>query len=318
MSGSEPTVIDTHVHVWVPDYIPPALRMSWAEVAAYRKRGGVRSPDEIYPRVSQEIVDPNAEHVLAAMELAGVSKSIIMGVDYGPEDWAATRVPVGTIMRRYDEICRNSGGRLTFAAGVDPRRPDAASLARGYLASDACRGIKFYPPAGFRAYEEVCEPLYEALIETDKAAVFHTAAVRGKLAWRNGWPIYLADVQARHPELRIVLAHAGYSCWWDECVALAASHARTYLELSLWQDEALTPNSGFQQMLERAIRLCGSDRILFASDTMYGERLKGADRWKDWVAYFRALPEATEGRVSEDDVHNMLFCNAEEAFFSKS
>jgi predicted TIM-barrel fold metal-dependent hydrolase len=292
--------------------------MSWAEGAAYRKAGTLRDPDAVYPRVSQEIRDPDGTHLVAAMDIAGVAKSVIMGVDYGPDEWAATRAPVRSIMRRYDEICRASEGRLTYAAGVDPRRPDAAQLAREYLASDVCRGIKFYPPAGFRAYDEVCEPLYQALLETDKVAVFHTAPVRGRLAWRNSWPIYLGDVQARHPGLRIVLAHSGFSCWWDECVALAASHPRTYMELSLWQDEARADRAAFTAMLERAIRLCGSDRILFASDTMYGETLKGADRWGEWVEYFEALPAATDERVSTDDVERMLWRNAEEAFFGVS
>ena len=319
MTGTAPDgapVLDPHVHVWEPDFLPAALRMSWAEASAYRKEHGP-PPEEVYPRVSRNIADPRAVHLSAAMDVAGVSRSIILGVDYGPEDWATARTPAHQVMQRYDEICRTSDGRLAYAAGVDPRRPDAVLLAREYLSGDSCRGIKFYPPAGFQADDPACEPLYQALAETGKTAVFHTAYTRGRLTWRNAWPMHIADVQARHPDLTIVLAHAGFPCWWDECVALAASHARTYLELSLWQDEALVPNSTFLPMLERAIRLCGVDRILFASDTMYGERLKGADDWRRWVQYFRDLPAATDGRISPADVDNILSHNAHRAYFTK-
>jgi predicted TIM-barrel fold metal-dependent hydrolase len=310
------TVIDPHVHVWLPEYIPPALRMSWAQGAATRRAG--RSADDIYPRVSQDIRDPDGAHLLSAMESAGVAQAVIMGVDYGPETWAKTSVPVAQIMRRYDEICCASDGRLFYAVGIDPRRPDAVATAREHLARDTCRGIKFYPPAGFRASDESCHALYEVLEDTDKAAVFHTAAVRGRLLWRNAWPVYLADVQARHPALRIVLAHAGAPCWWDECLALAANHGRTYLELSLWDRDARSGDYDFAAMLRRAVRMCGSDRILFASDTMYGEQMRGVDDWKAWIDYFRQLPETSGGALSENDVENMLSRNATEVFFGGS
>lgn len=130
--------------------------------------------------------------------------------------------------------------------------------------------------------------------------------------------MYIANVQARHPDLTIVLAHAGFPCWLDECVALAASHGRTYLEVSLWQEEALAPYSPFLPMLERAVRLCGADRILFASDTMYGGRLKGADEWGQWVRYFRDLPTATTGRISADAVADILEHNAQRAYFHRA
>lgn len=318
MTLSETPVIDTHVHVWQPEYIPSALRMSWAEAASYRRPGPGRSPDEIYRRVSQDIRDPDAAHLVAAMDIAGVAQSVILGVDYGPDAWAATRTPARTVMQRYDEICRQSGGRFSFAAGVHPARPGALLDARNYLASDMCRGIKFYPPAGFRADEPMCEPVYGALIETDKAAIFHTASVRGLLNWANAQPLNIVAVQARHPEMKIVLAHGGFPCWWDECVALAASHPRTYIEVSLWQEEALTAPGTFLPMLERAIRLCGADRILFASDTMYGSKKKGADNWKRWVEFFRTLPLQTDGRISETDVANMIYHNARDVFFGAS
>jgi predicted TIM-barrel fold metal-dependent hydrolase len=308
-------IVDAHVHVWSPEYIPSGLRMSWAEAAVLRKGKPASSADEVYPRVSQDIVDPDAVHLRSAMDLAGIDRSVILGVDYGPEDWARPQVPSSAVMVRYDELCRQSEGRLSYAAGLDPRRAGAATRAREYLASDVCRGIKFYPPAGFRANDSVCDPVYQALVEAEKTAVFHTAAVRGRLMWSNAWPIHIADVQARFPDLRIVLAHAGYSAWWDECVALAASHPRTYLELSLWDREAAGDSQAFVAMLERAMRIAGSDRIIFASDTMYGEQLKGVDALTAWVQFFLDLPEISNGRISMRTVEDILRRNAEEAFF---
>ena len=289
--------------------------MSWAENAAYRRPGPGRTPDALYQRVSRDIVDPQAAHVIGAMDVAGVSQALILGVDYGPEKWADTRTPASKVMTHYDELCRRSQGRLHFAAGVHPHRRDAAALARDYLSSDVCRGVKLYPPAGFTADDPACEGIYEALLESGKTAIFHTAYGKGLLKWRNSWPPYVADVQARHQDLKIVLAHAGFPCWWDESVAVVASHPRTWLEVSLWQEEALASPAEFLPKLERAIRLCGADRILFASDTFYGPELKGAGEWKSWVEFFRTLPQQTDGRISEDDVAKMLYQNAREAFF---
>jgi predicted TIM-barrel fold metal-dependent hydrolase len=309
---NEGQVFDAHVHAWQPEWIPTALRRSWAESFAYRR--GDRTPEEIFPRVSQNIIDPHAEHLTAAMDAAGVGRALLMGVDYGPAEWARSDTPAEAVMARYDEICRASRGRLLYAAGVHPARPDAVERAQRLLASDACRGIKFYPPAGYHADDEICDPLYEVLRETGKTAVFHTGYGRGRLRWAMAAPLHLAEMQARHIDLTIVVAHAGFPCWWEECVAVAAAGARTYLELSLWQADALADAERFTAMIERAIRLCGVDRIIFASDTMYGEKLKGTEEWAHWVQFFRDLPDRTDGRVTEDDVTRLLRTNAEEAY----
>jgi predicted TIM-barrel fold metal-dependent hydrolase len=311
---TDTTVFDAHVHIWEPDWLPATLRMSWAEHAAYRNPGPGRTPDEIYPRVSRDIVDPDARHLRTAMDVAGVAQALILGVDYGPAEWAATRTPARIVMEHYERVCRASDGRFFYAAGIHPHRADAAELARAYLHSDLCQGLKLYPPAGFRASDPECEPVYAALDEAGKTAIFHTAYNQGRLHWRNSWPVHISEVQARHPHLTIVLAHSGFPCWWDEAVAVAATHPRTYLEISLWQEDALAAPQDFLPRLERAVRLCGSDRIIFGSDTFYGPKQKGVDELKQWVQFFHALPQQTDGRITEHDVARMLHRNARDAF----
>ncbi|WP_432830972.1 amidohydrolase family protein [Dactylosporangium sp. CA-092794] len=315
MSAPTFTVLDAHVHMWLPEYIPATLRMSWAKTSVLRKGMPLDAAADVYPRVSSDIVDPDGAHLLTALDRAGIGRAIIMGVDYGPEAWAATEATATAFMERLDRVCRDSDGRLAFNAGIDPRRPEAVAHARTYLRSDACRGLKFYPPAGIRADEKHCFPLYEALIDADKTAVFHCGIGRGSLRWGNAWPIHLVGVQARYPELKIVLAHSGYMAWFDECVALAAAHPRTYLELSLWEKEALADGSPFRPMLERAVRLAGGDRILFGSDTMFGESLRGVEQLAAWRDWFLDLPKATSNRIPAATVEDMLRRNAEEVYF---
>lgn len=305
-------VIDTHVHAWEPTFIPPAVRMSWAEGAVLRRDGAPGEVDDVYSRVTHGVTDPEGRHLLAAMALAGVDHAILIGVDYGEVDGSRASVPARVVMDRYRGIVSRERGRLSYVAGIDPRDPEAIGAARDLLDQEECVGLKIYPPAGFRPSDPICEPIYRALIAADKPAIFHTSAIRGRLYWRNSWPVYISDVQARHQDLKIVLAHSGWSCWWDECVALAANHPRTYLELSLWQKFASRRPKVFAEMLSRARDETGSDRILFASDTMYGEKLEAPAReWRSWVDYMKALPETTAGDITESEV--TMFCGGNAA-----
>lgn len=306
-------VVDAHVHVWRPEYLPAALRRSWATGSVLRKGQDLDAVEAVLPRVSEGVRDHEGRHLTKALELAGIDRAVVMGVDYGPEEWAAD-APVDDFMAELERTCAASAGQLVYNAGVDPRRPDAVDRARRHLASPHCVGIKFYPPAGFRMDDPRCLPLLDLLVETGKTAVVHVGYGRGMLHWGNSAPLHLAGVLADLPELRLVLAHSGYPAWWDECVALAAAHPRTYLELSLWQGDALAPGSDFTARLERAVRIAGSDRVLFASDTMFGEDLHGVEGLVAWRAYVERLPAATDGRIDEDAVEDILRRNAEEAF----
>ncbi len=306
-------IFDFHVHMWMPEYIPRSLRYSWAQIAAARK-DPPGDPDSVLPRVTQKIADPRGEHLSAALRHLGVDAAAIMAVDYGVGAGEEAPVGIDQVLEHYARTCSRSDGSLVYFASVDPRRPDALELASKALDNWGAVGLKFYPPSGFEPGNEVCRPFYELLVERDMPAVFHTAVVAGALSSRFAWPILINDVQRDFPTLRIVLAHSGYSCWWDECVALASAHPHTYLELSLWQRKAARDWRGFKSMLYDAVRVVGSERVLFASDSMYGENWRSDAETatvERWISQVGGLADDKSGRFSAEEVEAILGGNAQ-------
>jgi predicted TIM-barrel fold metal-dependent hydrolase len=303
-------VFDFHVHVWVPEFIPLPIRMSWAENAAYRK-DPPRDPASILPRVTAAVSDPEGEHLLKAMEVAGIDAAAIMAVDYALGAGEEAPIPLPEVLERYAGICAKSKGRLFYFASVDPRRENGVALAKDALMNRGALGLKIYPPSGFRAGDPLCFPLYDLLRETHKVAVVHTSPVAGRLSSYCAWPMHISDAMARYQDVPFVLAHSGWPCWWDEVVALASHHPRTYLELSLWDREAPKDWGAFAAKLAAARDTVGADRIMFASDTMFGSNyLPEALRLKRWADGFRELSDGPHARFSAEEVALMTEGNA--------
>ena len=98
-------------------------------------------------------------NLLAAMDAAGVEKSLLLAVP-----------PVGFMgactagNQEVLSLCRRHEDRLAFGAYVDPRDKDAADTLRRYAQAGA-RTLKLYPPVGFFPDDPICMSLYEAAAE---------------------------------------------------------------------------------------------------------------------------------------------------------
>ncbi|MDP3078854.1 amidohydrolase family protein, partial [Bradyrhizobium sp.] len=110
-------------------------------------------------------------------------------------------------------------------------------------------------------------PLYEAIQETGKPALFHTgqtgvgsgmrAGFRIKLEYSN--PMYMDDVAADFPDLRIILAHPSFP-WQEEALSVATHKPNVYIDLSGWSPKYFPP------ILVRYINSILQDKMLFGSD----------------------------------------------------
>lgn len=305
--------VDAHVHCWDVDDIPLGLRTSWAEGATFRRPGG-GDVASLVPRVSAGVADPDGSFMARGLAEIGVSKAVLLGVDYGEiRGTRAANDPV-RMFDRLRAVASAAGVDARIVPGVDPRRPDALDLVSRFVTQPECAGVKFYPPAGFDPGEPEFLVLYERIEQAGKAAVFHTGTIRGALEWKYAWPPLLTSIQARFQGLKIVVAHAGYPCWWDEAVAVAASHPRTYLEISLWQRVALRRPTEFLSLLENAVATVGADRVVFGSDSSFGPGARdGGHDAESWLTYLTG--EAAVGRLGSETVQRILRENAEELYF---
>jgi hypothetical protein len=147
------------------------------------------------------------------------------------------------------------------------------------------KGFKFHPSVqAFYPNDTAMYPVFEAIAEHDRIALFHTgqtgigANLPGgggiKLKYSN--PMYIDDVAADFPGLKIILAHPSFP-WQDEALSVATHKQDVYIDLSGWSPKYFPDN------LVRYTNTILRDKMLFGSDFP----LITPDRW---IQDFETLP----------------------------
>ena len=192
----------------------------------------------------------------------------------------------------------DAGWHLKLPVGPYTRREirlplDRAGVAQARVLAEryGVRGFKFHPNVqGFYPNDRMAYGLYEAIEDLGGIALFHTgqtgigAGVPGgggiRLKYSN--PLYVDDVAADFPGLKIILAHPSFP-WQDEALSIATHKPGVYIDLSGWSPKYFPP-----QLIQYANTLL-QDKVLFGSDFP----LLTPDRW---LADFAALPIKDEVR----------------------
>jgi predicted TIM-barrel fold metal-dependent hydrolase len=314
-------VIDAHVHVLDRAWIPDGMLQAWARQGAAR-RHPERDPADLHAHVAAGWNDPDGALTIAAWDRAGVAGGVTPVVDWTIVGRpCGQHLPIRELNRRNQTVAERWPGRYWFCAGVDPRHEDARDIAADGLDLAACVGLKLYPAAGWDAEDPAHDWLYTLAQERDVPIVVHTAAIGGDpLRLPKSRPAALVGVLAKHPELSVVFAHAGFDAWWQEAVDLASGWRRVFLDVSLWQGCALRDYAEFRGRMTRALHRVGAHRILFASDIIRGPRSdpSGA-KLIAWLELFRGLGECYRGQpavASSEELELMLGATAVLAYGS--
>ena len=151
-----------------------------------------------------------------------------------------------------------SGGRLFPFCRIDPHAAPLAEAERAIAAG--ARGIKLHPRAeGFALDHPDLEPVFALADERRLTVLCH--AGRGIPALGR----HALQVCSRHPNMRLILAHAGISdlAWiWR----LAPEHPNLFFDTAWW-----SPSD-----LQTLLALVPPGQVLMASDAPYGTPAWGA------------------------------------------
>jgi predicted TIM-barrel fold metal-dependent hydrolase len=162
----------------------------------------------------------------------------------------------------------NSDVLIPFAS-IDPAKGKmGAREARRLVADFGVQGFKFHPTLqGFYPNDRMAYPLYEAIAETGKPALFHTgqtgvgAGMRGgkcmRLKYSN--PMYIDDVAVDFPDMPIILAHPSFP-WQEEALSIATHKPNVYIDLSGWSPRY------FPKILIQYANTILRKKMLFGSD----------------------------------------------------
>ena len=135
-------------------------------------------------------------------------------------------------------------------ASIDPARGRmGVREARRLIKDFGVRGFKFHPNVqAFYPNDRDCYPLYEVIAEAGLVALFHSGQTGigagmpggGGLRLKYSNPIYLDDVAADFPGLKIISAHPGVP-WQDEQLSVAIHKPNVYIDLSGWSPKYFEP-----------------------------------------------------------------------------
>ncbi len=186
----------------------------------------------------------------------------------------------------------NPDALIPFAS-IDPHKGKLGVREARRLIEEhpALRGFKFHPNTqAFWPNDRAHYPLYDVIAQAGLIALFHTgqtgigAGMPGgggvRLKYSN--PMFVDDVAADFPELKIILAHPSFP-WQEEALAVATHKPNVYIDLSGWSPKY------FPEILVRYINTLLRHKMLFGSDYP----LLTPDRW---LRDFAELPIRDEVR----------------------
>lgn len=135
-----------------------------------------------------------------------------------------------------------------------------------------CKGVKFQLLLQhLYANDRRLYPVYEKCAELGLAVTFHTGAVAFTREFgiphrtKYAHPLPADDVAFDFPELRIILAHMGGN-WHYEALIVAEKHENVFLDTAYlpFFCERMLPPVTAGQLIERAVRVLGPERVLYA------------------------------------------------------
>lgn len=197
---------------------------------------------------------------------------------YRSKNIAAVIFPVDaereTGFRRYNnyEMIEAASDHLDVLipfVSIDPHKGKlGVREARTLIEEYGVRGFKFHPTMqGFYANDRMAYPLYEEINNGGAIALFHTgqtgvgSGMPGGMGMRLKYsnPMYMDDVAADFPDLKIILAHPSFP-WQEEALSVATHKPNVYIDLSGWSPKYFPP------ILVRYINSILQDKMLFGSD----------------------------------------------------
>lgn len=244
-----------HVHTFTADHVPAGYaglpgrlaRLPWLRRALLpvlrRLRPGARDRYERYARILEIAHRRTQAEVFLLLRsfYPRATRFVVLPMDMELMGAGRVRVPIA---RQHEELreLRDAHPDLVIPfAAVDPRRDDAVETAVRLIEEEGFRGVKLYPPLGYRPDDPALLPLYAyceangvpvmshcsrggahyrgrptARMLADPRAEAQLSDLRGAaLAAHLADPDNYVPVLEAYPRLRLCLAHFGGAGDWE-------------------------------------------------------------------------------------------------------
>lgn len=301
-------IIDSHYHYMAVMNEKMAEEMVRLMVDAARRMGHHADYDTLLKKAAETWGDRFGDGMIERMDEAGVDVTVAVAVDDFKVK-ALTAEKIQKLNRLLGEAVRRHPGRIVGFAGIDPRRPEAAEIARVCFEEFGLKGVKYHPDNGFDPSSPESYKVLEVIAKNKGVLLSHTSPLMPKGRARFADPMLLADIAVDFPEIKVVAAHMGGYVNWRLWGSLAAYQSTMYGDLAVWDNLAFMNYPLFCRELRTAIDLVGAHKILFGSDAPVQTLI---DPLRKWIDAIRDLPEkAPDGiRFTREEIDLILGGNA--------
>lgn len=247
--------------------------------------------------------------LLAEMDDNDVEKALLIAhwdVDDGPAGGRFRNRTNNELL----EMLEAGGDRFRGLLTVNLRGRGAIDLAliEETLASNKrVVGVKFF--LGYEAYyptDARLGPVYEMLERTGAIAVFHTGdTLVTDVQIKYAHPMPLDEVAVAHPDMRIVVAHAGQH-WMHDAGELVGKNPNVWADLSGWFLEPKMPwfaNYVKTQFREFVFWADSADRLMFGTDWP----LMRIEPYKKWMEGCDFLPEEELRKIMHENAQRLYW-----------
>ena len=282
-------IIDSHNHVLTAGLYPGYERfIKEMTVGYFQSLGQLPAERRVEPTDWCDLeylwlpIDP--ETLIAEHREVGVDRSTVLAV--APSDYTAyaqrgtvdvagvTDVPGPPSIEKANDyiaaLIRAHPDDLIGMAAVNPRfRGVKAAVAELVRAIEELRltGLKLYPMYDHYAVNDrdIAFPVFAQAMELDIPVMVHMSTTPVRDApLQYGQPILLDDVARRFPELRLLVAHAGFP-WVDECIALVGRHENMFMDISFF-NSVLGRRETYDFLWKARRYGCSWSKICWATD----------------------------------------------------
>lgn len=151
-------------------------------------------------------------------------------------------------------VSKNEPRFIPYVVCCPLQEQEAVDQIKKYVGDCGFKGIKMHPTInGYRVDSlRIMEPVMKLAEEYNVPVMFHGE--------HDGYgsPYQFATLAEKFPEVKIIVAHFCHNMWID-AIEVCKAHDNLYLDTA----EVCTHNF----KIERAIRLCGADKIIFGTDS---------------------------------------------------
>lgn len=240
-------VIDFHTHVFPEKMVAGAVK-------TLEEKSGV-------PAKTNGCIDG----LLASMEEAGVTRSIVLPVVTAPKQFSGINRFAASINEQYSD-------HLTSFGGIHPDSEDYKGQLK-FLKEEGFVGIKLHPDYQGVMFNDIrYKRIVDYASELDMIIQVHAGVDIGLPEPVHCTPKMALEVISETGAKKLVLAHLGGWKLWDEVEESLAGR-------DIYFDTAFIEGYIDRQQFERIVKTHGSDWVLFATDSPWS----GQKETIDWI-----------------------------------